>query len=262
LAEETMSVIAMVCARKGSKRIENKPFQEIGGWHLLDLAIDKARLAKVHRTVLLTDFLFARKGKRPYEQHLRPDHLNGDDVPKWHVWRWFAEQCDPDDILVDVDLCRPFSTYDEIDGVLVGIEATKDMNRGLSMSGARAARSPYQDILVRNATGWAPLPCSVKGEPSYLSDHTPDTYDHGGVVAMRAGYIRQYHPFHLGAVVYPDPHRNVIDINTPEDLEYCRWLASASNSKTSTLNTSSRTISSIPHRLSEVGLSSSDPSMD
>ena len=90
-----MNIIALICARAGSKGIPNKNIKLLGGKPLIVRAINQAKeLKEINRVIVSTDskeianLAIDAGAEVPF---MRPIELAKDNAPEWLVWRHALE---------------------------------------------------------------------------------------------------------------------------------------------------------------------------
>ena len=86
-----MSIIALICARGGSKGLPGKNVRPLAGKPLIAWAIEQAlEVARVDRVIVSTDSSDIAKVAKEHGADvpfLRPPELAQDNSPEWQVWR-------------------------------------------------------------------------------------------------------------------------------------------------------------------------------
>jgi CMP-N-acetylneuraminic acid synthetase len=183
----------LVCARAGSEGIPGKNLLTLGGYSLLDIAIQKAiRARHVDAIVVNTDIditeLRATHARRPEKMILwkprEPEHA-GSRVSKWPVYRdsLLAFERVTDVAMkgvVDIDVSRPLTTSTDIDNTL---EAWVRSEVGVMLAVGHANKSPYFDIYEYDVAGNLHRAKQPRRLFTARQDGPPCWY-HGGILAV------------------------------------------------------------------------------
>jgi CMP-N-acetylneuraminic acid synthetase len=229
-----MEIVALICARAGSKGIPGKNLAEIGGRSLIKRAIDAARgVAEISRVIVSTDgdaiasAALAAGAEVPFR---RPSELSEDTSPEWLVWRHAlsfvrAGTGRMPDALVVVPATAPLrESVDIAECLSVFVRERPDMV--ITVTPAR--RNPYFNMVQIAADGFAQLVLHASHGVSRRQD-APAMYDMATVAyvanpefvmtasSMFEGRVR--------AVVVPDSR--AIDIDEPIDLVVAEALLAA-----------------------------------
>lgn len=232
-----MDTLAVIPARGGSKGIQRKNIQPLGGKPLVSYVIQAAiHSSSVTRTVVSTDDPEIARVAREYGAEvpfLRPAELSGDTVPDLPV------------LLHAVDFLREAEGWHP--EVLVHLRPTyplilpEDIDQAVSRLVASQAHSvrtvcpvSYHPYLMRVLEQSWLLPLMETGQAFYRRQDMPPVYRTSGVDATRTRLIIEEHRIIGDRVqaVITDPER-VIDIDTPHDLALAECLLSMSRNSDS-----------------------------
>lgn len=224
-----MTVVAVIPARGGSKRLPGKNIRPCAGKPLLAWTCDAARAARTLDRVLLStdDEAIAAVGRScgvevPF---LRPRHLAADDTPTLpvllHLLDWL-ETAEPIDALVLLQPTSPLRVAADIDGAV-------DL---LHDSGADSVVTvtPLPDHfgpgkwMLRNGDGSLerPSPADLPAADRLMVRNGP------AVVVMRPGVLRTGSLYGNRVVGYEMPPERSIDIDTPLDFALAEALLARS----------------------------------
>ena len=182
-------ILAAICARYHSHGLPGKAWRPMLGTPLMEYAIDKAFSSQCDEVVTSHDI---PKSVWSYAvPHIpRPEHLTGPTVSKWDVWRHLAEEHSGADMIVDIDVTRPLTITEDVDGCIARL--TEARERGLEgvMAIAQADKHPAFDIL--DAPGWGVSPYSRVKTEYVARQQLPPVYYHGGVYAITTAALRAY----------------------------------------------------------------------
>jgi N-acylneuraminate cytidylyltransferase len=229
-----MKVVALICARGGSKGLPGKNIRPLAGRPLIAWAIGQARaVARVGRVLVSTDaeeIAAAARDAGADVPFMRPAELAQDNSPEWLVWRHaLAYLNDLDGAYPDALLVVPATAP---------LRAVADLERCLDEYGQGGAdmvitvtdahRSPYFNMVKANADGTVGLVIPPLGTVSRRQD-APVVYDMTTVAyvarpefvmthgSMFEGRVRQVHV----------PVERALDIDTVFDFRIAECLMSA-----------------------------------
>ena len=229
-----MNVVALTCARGGSKGLPGKNIRPLGGRPLIAWAVDCARsVERVGRVMVSTDSEeIARVARAAGAEvpFLRPPMLARDDTPEWLVWRHALEWLDktdgayPDALLV-VPATAP-------------LRATEDLNRCLDeyqkggadviITVTDAHRSPYFNMVTVNPDETVGLVLPPAGKVARRQD-APLVYDMTTVAYVaRPEFVMSRDGIFEGKVrqVRVPPER-ALDVDTLMDFKFAEFLVTS-----------------------------------
>ena len=123
-----MNIIALICARSGSKGVPNKNIKLLAGKPLIVRSINQIKeLKEINRVIVSTDseeianIAINAGAEVPF---MRPKNHAEDDTPEWLVWRHALENINEidggyPDILIIVPVTAPLRTVDDLKNCLV-----------------------------------------------------------------------------------------------------------------------------------------------
>jgi len=225
--------IALIPARGGSTRVPGKNLEEVGGTPLVGRAITCAQEAEcVDRVILSTDDpAIASVGERYGAEvpFLRPAELADDTAPMAGVVTHALDALAVEDELVIVILqpTVPFRTGADVDAAVQRL----DVKDATSVVSVTRYETPPQWACTVDTDGW--LVPTVDTSPLWSDqqvrsqDLQPLVHPNGAIFAIYSSAWREHQSFYTGETVgYEMPISRSVDIDTPEDLAYARYLAS------------------------------------
>ena len=154
-----MNVLALICARGGSKGLPGKNTRSLAGRPLITRAIDQAcAVQRVSRVIVSTDSeKIARVARESGAEvpFLRPAELAQDDSPEWLVWRHALSVVQesgseiPDALLV-VPATAPMRAVDDLERCLDEFETGR---ADVVITVTDAQRSPYFNMVSPQPDG-------------------------------------------------------------------------------------------------------------
>lgn len=172
-------ILGLICARHHSEGLAGKNIRPMHGTPLIEYALAKAFSSLLIDEVVVSTDIPRSAWSYAVQRIERPEHLAGPRVGKWDVWR-HALECYPHaDVVVDIDVTRPLTTVEDVDGT---IGALRD---GPVMAVTPSDKHPAFDILqpLRPSGSLIPYDCS---RPYTARQQLPPAYLHGGVYVVPA----------------------------------------------------------------------------
>lgn len=204
-----MKVVALICARGGSKGLPGKNIRDLHGRPLIAWSVLYAKeVQRVDRVIVSTDSEEIASVAREYGAEvpfIRPDELSGDKSPEWVVWRHllqFLKDSDyglPDCLLV-VPATAPLRKATDLENVLDKFET---FAWDVVLTVTDSYRSPYFNMIKKNEDDSVGLVIPPEGLVQRRQD-APVVYDittvayavkpefvfsHNGLFEGRAGAV-------------------------------------------------------------------------
>lgn len=154
-----MSIVALICARGGSKGLPGKNVRPLAGRPLIARAIDQARsVGRVDRVIVSTDSDEIAAISRDAGAEVpfrRPAELAGDNSPEWLVWRHALECLEAADggypeTFIVVPTTAPLRVVQDLERCLDEFEAG---GADVVITVTDAHRSPYFNMVEARADG-------------------------------------------------------------------------------------------------------------
>lgn len=232
-----MNVVALICARGGSKGLHGKNVKPLAGKPLIAWAIESARsVPRVARTIVSTDsreIADAARAAGAEVPFLRPPELARDDSPEWAVWRhalkWIEEHHGaPPDALLVVPATAPLRAREDLDRCLDEF-ARGDADVVITVT--EAHRSPWFNMVRANPDGTVGLVIPPSAAIARRQD-APPVFDITTVayVASPAFVMTQSGVFQGRVRAVQVPSERALDIDTPLDFEMAEWFVARRNS--------------------------------
>ncbi len=226
-----MEIVALICARGGSKGLPGKNIRPLAGRPLIAWAISHARaVPRIGRIIVSTDSeeiaAVAREAgaEVPF---LRPAELAGDDSPEWLSWRHAlnfmkATSGAYPDALIVVPATAPLRAPVDLENCL------DDFAKGgadIVFTVTDARRNPYFSMVKRDADGAVSLVIPPEG-PVVRRQDAPAVYDITPVAYVaRPEYVMTRIGLFQGSarIVHIAPER-AVDIDTLLDFKIAECL--------------------------------------
>lgn len=228
-----MNIIALICARSGSKGIPDKNIKLLDGKPLITRSINQAKeLKEVNRIIVSTDSkeianIATNAGAEvPF---IRPIELAQDNAPEWLVWR-HALKCikkegnDFPDILIVIPVTAPLRTVDDLKNCL--IEYQKG-DADIIITVTESNRNPYFNMVKINEKGEVSLVIPQEKKITRRQE-APNIYDMTTVAyVVTPKFILEKDNMFSGKVRHVQvPIERALDIDTPYDLKIAELLLS------------------------------------
>jgi CMP-N-acetylneuraminic acid synthetase len=231
-----VEVVALICARGGSKGLPGKNIRPLAGRPLIAWAITQARaVPRIGRIIVSTDSeqiaAVAREAgaEVPF---LRPEELARDDSPEWLVWRHALSYLKESsgaypDALIAVPATAPLRSPADLENCL---EEFAKGGADIVFTVTDAHRSPYFSMVKRNSDGTIGLVIPPEG-PMFRRQDAPVVYDITPVAYVaRPEYVMTRTGLFEGRarVVHIPPER-AVDIDTLFDFKIAECLLSGAS---------------------------------
>tara|TARA_A100001011_G_scaffold398926_1_gene505224 strand:- start:2391 stop:3083 length:693 start_codon:yes stop_codon:yes gene_type:complete len=228
-----MNVIALICARGGSKGVPNKNIKVLGGKPLIVRSINQVKeIKEINKVIVSTDskeianIAVDAGAEVPF---MRPIELAKDDAPEWLVWRHALENIKLldgkyPDILVIVPVTSPLRSVNDIKNCL--FEYQKG-NADIIITATDSHRNPYYNMIKINEEGLANLVIQPSEILTRRQD-SPNVYDMSTVAYVtNPKYVLEKQGIFSGKVRYVHiPIERALDIDTSFDFKIAELLLS------------------------------------
>lgn len=228
-----MNIVALICARSGSKGVPDKNIKPLAGKPLILRSINQIKeIKEINRVIVSTDSneianIAVKAGAEvPF---MRPKKLAEDNVPEWLVWRHALESINEidgsyPDILIVVPVTAPLRSVDDLKKCLTEYQKS---NADIIITATDSHRSPYFNMIKIDKEGMANLVISSKETITRRQD-TPSVYDMTTVAYVtNPKFVLENDSIFCGKVrhVYI-PVERALDIDTPFDFKIAELLLS------------------------------------
>jgi CMP-N-acetylneuraminic acid synthetase len=228
-----MNIVALICARSGSKGVPDKNIKPLAGKSLILRSINQIKeLKEINRVIVSTDsekiadIVVNAGAEVPF---MRPKKLAEDNVPEWLVWRHALESINEidggyPDILIVVPVTAPLRTVDDLKKCLTEYQKG---NADVIITATDSHRNPYFNMVKIDKKGMANLVISPK-ETIIRRQDTPYVYDMTTVAYVtNPKFVLENDSIFSGKVrhVYI-PIERALDIDTPFDFKIAELLLS------------------------------------
>lgn len=223
--------LCTICARSGSKGVKEKNIRILSGKPLIAYSILQAQA-----TGLFDEIVVSSDSEKILSianewgvKHLiqRPDELASDEVGKipviiHSVLEMEKRTLKQYDLIIDLDVTSPLRDISDIVGAVQLLETKQVTN---VITGTRARRSPYFNLVEENGEGFVQLSKPLKQAVLRRQD-SPKCYDMNASVYVwkRNALIQNMAVFNKDTMLYEMPEERSIDIDTELDFEIVEFL--------------------------------------
>jgi N-acylneuraminate cytidylyltransferase len=228
-----MNIVALICARGGSKGILNKNIKPLAGEPLIVRSINQIKeLKEIEKVIVSTDskkiasIAINAGAEVPF---MRPKSLAKDNAPEWLVWRHALETINKidgnyPDILIVVPVTAPLRTVKDLKNCL------KEYQKGdadIVITATDSNRSPYFNMIKVDEEGMANLLISPRETITRRQD-APEIYDMTTVAYVTTPkFVLENDGIFSGKVRHVHiPIERALDIDTPFDFKIAELLLS------------------------------------
>lgn len=223
-------IVALICARGGSKGLPRKNVRPFVGKPLIAHSIEMALKSNFIADVVVStdDEEIARVAKNygasvPF---MRPANLSGDSAPEWHVWQhalsWLSGQGRDIEALVVLPPTAPLRSLDDVNGA---IEMFLQKKCDGVVCGTDAHRNPFFNMVTIDNNQRCALAMSGAARFTRRQD-APTFYDLTTVCyVMSPDYITHHqHLFDGDIRMFHVPVERSVDIDTIFDFELAEFI--------------------------------------
>ena len=226
-----MTVVAVICARSGSKGIPDKNVFPLLGKPLLGYSVEVAVACDALDAVVVTSdslrYLEVAAGFGEVMQVHRPTELAADNVTKLGaiehaVSTWERQTSKQADVVVDLDVTSPLRTVGDVQGA---VSLFQDRSPSSVITGAPAHRSPYTNLVERDELGHVKVCCDT-GREIGRRQESPACFDMNASVYVwnRVTFKADPRVFYDDTLLYEMPYERSWDIDSALDIEIVEFL--------------------------------------
>lgn len=224
-----MSVYAFIFARGNSKGLPGKNIKLLAEHPLIAHSIRVAQqVAGIDRIFVSTDSDEIAAVAKSYNAGVikRPDELATDTAPEWLAWRhainYLQEQGHVFEVFISLPATSPLRSVEDVEQCLSGLDPDTDV----VVTVTPASRSPYFNMVVRDAQGVSQLVCT--GENVHRRQDAPAVYDMTTVayVARPEFILNQERIFSGRVKSVVVPRERAVDIDDIYDFKMAEMLLS------------------------------------
>ena len=223
-------LVALICARGGSKGLPGKNIKPMAGKPLLVHSIEVAkkvqRIADVFVSTDDSNIAGIAKKHGARAPFLRPSNLATDTAPEWAVWRhllnWLKENETLPEAFVVLPPTAPLRLAEDVEGA-IKLFYSRDADGVICTTSAH--RNPYFNMVISHENGRC-APAFAAKEKLYRRQDAPAFYDVTTVCyVMRTEFVlREAHLFDGDIFMYQVPAERSIDIDTQLDFDIAEHM--------------------------------------
>lgn len=224
--KRSMTGLAIVPARGGSKGIPRKNLLPLAGKPLLAHTIEQARRAhSVSRLAVSTDDAEIGAVAQAYGAEViwRPAAISGDTATSesalLHVIGTLQQEQDPlPELIIFLQCTSPLTLAEDIDGVVHAL-LTEEADTALAVT-------PFHYFLWQQGKDGDAVGVNHDKRVRLLrQQRTPEYRETGAVYVMRtAGFLKTKHRFFGKTALYVVPPERCLEIDEPFDFQLAEWL--------------------------------------
>ena len=228
-----MNIVALICARGGSKGIPNKNIKPLAGEPLIVRSINQIKeLKEIEKVIVSTDskkiasIAINAGAEVPF---MSPKSLAKDNSPEWLVWRHALESMNEidgnyPDILIVVPVTAPLRKTEDLKNCLIEY---KKGNADIIITATNSHRNPYFNMVKINDEGMADLVIPAEENITRRQD-APYVYDMTTVAYVTTpGFVLKNNGIFSGKVRHVHiPIERALDIDTEFDFKIAELLLS------------------------------------
>jgi CMP-N-acetylneuraminic acid synthetase len=226
-----VKIVALICARGGSKGIKNKNLLKIKGNSLLQIAINQAKKINFIEDIFVStdSFRIAREAKKngALVPFMRPKKLSRDNTPEILVWRHAINFLQnklniKPDYVISLPTTSPLRKIFEIN---LCINKTIKNNLDMLFTVTKSSRNPYFNMIKKNK-GKISLVCNNKNKRYFRRQDAPSCYDLSTVCYIfKPNYIKNNQNLYSGNVDFFEvSKKSSIDIDSRFDYKLAKLL--------------------------------------
>lgn len=226
-----MKILVTICARKGSKRLENKNIKHLMGKPLIAHTIETAKKwEKADNIIVSTDSNEIANISKKYGAKvpfMRPDYLATDSAPKLpvikHAIKYLMEEKNEIyDLIVDLDPTSPLRTVEDLDKAYDIMIGKKPKNL---FSVCRARKNPYFNMVELNDEGYAHI-CKEIDFNLYRMQDAPEVYEMNASIYMfwTKDLLQMDGAIDTKSMIYEMPYERSIDIDSESDFKMVEYF--------------------------------------
>lgn len=227
-----MKRICSICARGGSKGVENKNIKLVAGLPLIAHTILQAQKSKLFDVISVSsdsdDILRVAKEYGVNFAIKRPDELATDTAAKLPVIQHCFIESEKlsgltFDTAVDLDCTSPLRSVEDLVNSVKMFEDRKDASN--LITGMRARRSPYFNLVQQTEQGFVEL-AGKPAKPILRRQDAPVCFDMNASIYIwsRENLLNSTKVIQPSTIIYEMPEERSIDIDSQFDFEIVSYL--------------------------------------
>ncbi len=234
--DKTLSRICTICARGGSKGVQNKNIRTLAGKPLIAYTIEQAHACKLFNSIAVSsDSSSILEISKKYGVNLlikRPIQLATDSASKLDAIKHCVQEVEKmnresSDIIVDLDVTSPLRVLEDIQGAVNLLERENVPN---VITAAPARRSPYFNLVELNKNNAVQLSKPLE-KPIVRRQDSPQCYDMNASIYVwqRDSLFNFPTVFNKDTQLFIMPEERSVDIDSELDFEIVELLMKKRN---------------------------------
>lgn len=227
-----MKRVCTICARGGSKGVENKNIKLVAGLPLIAHTILQAQNSKLFDVISVSsdsdDILKVAKDYGVNFAIKRPDELATDTAAKLPVIQHAFLESEKQSgftfqTAVDLDCTSPLRSVDDLINSVKKFEESKTASN--LITGAHARRSPYFNLVQATEAGFVEL-AGKPAKPILRRQDAPICYDMNASIYIwsRENLLNSTKVIQPNTIIFEMPEERSIDIDSQFDFEIVSYL--------------------------------------
>lgn len=218
--------LCTICARGGSKGVENKNISLFAGKPLIAWTIEQAiAWGKADKVIVSTDSETIAEIAKQYGAEVpftRPAHLATDSAAKLPVIQHALSFMEKNstvtyDYVLDLDPTSPLRDVSDIDLAFRKLVENQEANNLYSV--CPAAKSPYFNMVELSAEGYSSLSKNLPDKITRRQDSPPVYAMNASIYVYRRNYLAKATSIHSpNTIIYNMPQERSYDIDSPTDF--------------------------------------------
>ncbi|MFC4322489.1 acylneuraminate cytidylyltransferase family protein [Litchfieldia salsa] len=225
--------ICSICARGGSKGVNQKNIRSLLGEPLIAHSIKQAKASGLFDAIAVSsdsdEILTIAKNYGVDFLVRRPDALATDKAPKLPVIQHCLESVEAEinqtfDIIVDLDATSPLRSVDDIVQSVRMFESNLEATN--LISGVSSRRNPYFNLVEMSQDGYVGLSKQLNQAIIRRQD-SPRCFDMNASIYIwkRDSLVNSSSVFQSKTILYEMPEERSIDVDSELDFEWVSFLA-------------------------------------
>ena len=225
------NLVALICARGGSKGIKNKNLLKIKNKSLIRISIEHAKKIKsIKRIFVSTDSKIIAKEAIKYGAEvpfIRPKKLAMDNTPEIYVWRHAIKFLNSKlnlspEYIISLPTTSPLR---KISDVKKCISKANRENLDILFTAKNSSRNPYFNIIEKKENKISTA-CEIRGKKYYRRQDAPICYDLCTVCYIfKTEYVMKTKNLYLGRADFFEVSKETsIDIDDKFDYKLAKML--------------------------------------
>ena len=237
--KDDLNILAIICARGGSKGVKNKNIKFFCGKPLIAYSIEIASaIKKINKVIVSTDSKKIASISKKYKAEvpfIRPKRLATDNSPIWKTWQHLVKFLKKSkermpDIIIDIPATSPLRSELDLKNIIKKFIENKKSDVLITVT--EAHRNPYFNMVEVNKSGFLDIVISKKNVVSNRQE-APKVFDVCTLayVTTPEYILKSSHMFKGNIDYYEVDKSRSIDIDDEYDFNLAEILYKKQNDK-------------------------------